>query len=77
MAQRKDLMPTIATSLARMSNAESPSLRRKVERLKMGAPIQNEDNNHATNQNERDPIRDGIEHNLWNLMAAELLMTRR
>ncbi|KAG8423292.1 hypothetical protein J3458_000197 [Metarhizium acridum] len=76
ISARKDSLFAIATSLERMKAAESPSLRKKVEGLKLVSYFQSEDNSSKGNTYREDLVRNGIESSLWNLMASNIPTSR-
>ncbi|KID88479.1 RasGEF protein [Metarhizium guizhouense ARSEF 977] len=76
ISARKDFLFTIATSLERMKGAESPSLRRKVEGLKLDSYNQSEENS-SEDTYQKDLVRNGIECSLWNLMTSNIPTSRR
>ena len=64
VSDRADVIPTIATSLARMINAESPSLRKKVADLRSSSNDGVDDSTEMTIQ--------GIEKGTWNVLLKNI-----
>lgn len=75
MSAKRDFISIISTSLARMSNAESPSLRKKVERLGMLTMMQDE--GALRTGHRHNDICVGIELKIWCILAAEASGSKR
>ncbi|KAG6011775.1 hypothetical protein E4U54_007913 [Claviceps lovelessii] len=73
ISAKREFISPISTSLARMSNAESPSLRKKVQRL--GAMIEGQGASRTREQS--DHVRAGIELKIWGILSAETSEPKR
>lgn len=69
ISDRASLLPTIATSLARMKNAESPSLRYKTAILATRGIGENYDHG--------DCVIRGIEKGIWNVLLSSIKIPAR
>ncbi|KAK5998009.1 hypothetical protein PT974_00378 [Cladobotryum mycophilum] len=66
VSDQASFLPIIATSLARMRNAESPSLRQKVASLRITSTTKGIDSGDA------DMIVRGVEKSAWNVLLATI-----
>ncbi|KJZ71123.1 hypothetical protein HIM_09477 [Hirsutella minnesotensis 3608] len=75
VSDRARLLPIIAGSLARMRNAESPSLRQTVHSLKISAASHGRGDSDSV-EAQADGIISGIEQNTWKLLLKKIAAPR-